>query len=118
VSHDISSLVSKDNAEHYAWGSNCDGWFLRKGDDFHVIQERMPPGSAEVAHFHRRSRQLFYVLSGELTMQFDSGSTLIPAGSSLVIEPGMVHQAKNESSADIEFLVVSCPPSHGDRHEV
>ena len=107
--------ISKDNAEHYTWGGNCDGWFLLKSDDVHVIQERMPAGAAEIAHFHRKARQLFYVLRGELTMKFDSAATKIAAGQSLVIEPTTVHQAVNESGEDVEFLVVSCPPSHGDR---
>src|SRR6185369_2386888 len=107
--------ISKQNAEHYTWGDSCDGWFLLKLEDVHVIQERMPAGASEVAHYHRRSRQLFYVLRGELTMRFESASTKIPAGHSLVIEPHAVHQAVNESSDDVEFLVVYTPPSHGDR---
>lgn len=109
------NTISKANAEHYTWGGNCDGWFLLKSDDVHVIQERMPPGASEVAHFHRKSRQLFYVLRGELTMKFESTETKIAAGQSLVIEPLTVHQAANESGEDVEFLVISCPPSHGDR---
>jgi mannose-6-phosphate isomerase-like protein (cupin superfamily) len=48
-------------------------------------------------------------------MRFASSSTKIAAGQSLVIEPLAAHQAANESSEDVEFLVVSCPPSHGDR---
>jgi mannose-6-phosphate isomerase-like protein (cupin superfamily) len=115
LNQNIGDPVSTANAEHYTWGENCDGWFLHKGEDFHVIQERMPPGASEVAHLHRRSRQLFYVLHGELAMRFASSSTKIAAGQSLVIEPLAAHQAANESSEDVEFLVVSCPPSHGDR---
>jgi mannose-6-phosphate isomerase-like protein (cupin superfamily) len=107
--------ISKDTAEHYTWGGNCDGWFLLKGDDVHVIQERMPAGASEVAHFHRRSRQMFFVLRGELTMKFESDSMTLAAGQSLAIEPNRVHQAVNESGEDVEFLVVSCPPSHEDR---
>ena len=109
------STSSKDTAEHYTWGDQCDGWFLLKSDDLHVIQERMPAGTSEVAHFHRRSRQLFYVLRGELTMRFESASTKIAAGQSLEIEPLLVHEAANESADDVEFLLVSCPPSRGDR---
>jgi mannose-6-phosphate isomerase-like protein (cupin superfamily) len=33
----------------------------------------------------------------------------------LELPPGTAHQAINESAADVEFLVVSAPPSHGDR---
>jgi mannose-6-phosphate isomerase-like protein (cupin superfamily) len=109
-------MISKANAEHYTWGGNCDGWFLLKSDELTVIEERMPPGASESAHLHRRSRQVFYVLRGELTMKFADGDFKLVAGESLPIEPLTVHQAKNESLEDVEFLVVSCPPSHGDRH--
>jgi mannose-6-phosphate isomerase-like protein (cupin superfamily) len=111
-------LISTANAEHYNWGANCDGWFLLKSEDLYVIQERMPAGTAEAAHHHNKSRQLFYVLRGELTIRINESSIKIAAGQSLVIDPGTTHQARNKSSADVEFLVISCPPSHGDRINV
>lgn len=107
--------ISTETAEHYVWGGNCDGWFLLKEDTISVIQERMPPGSTEVMHLHHRSRQLFYVLSGELTMETASARTTIPAGHALAIEPNVAHCAVNESSEAVEFLVISSPPSHGDK---
>ncbi len=109
------SLISTDTAEHYTWGANCDGWFLLKSESHHVIQERMPPGTAEQMHWHRNSRQLFYVLKGELTMRRESVSTIIPAGHCVIIDPLSAHQARNDSKEDVEFLVISVPPSHGDR---
>jgi len=111
------SLISITTAEHYIWGEQCDGWFLLKSDNFHVIQESMPPGATEVRHYHRKSRQLFYVLRGELTMQTGSSPVRIPAGHAVVVEPAAEHQARNESREPVEFLVVSCPPSHGDRFD-
>jgi mannose-6-phosphate isomerase-like protein (cupin superfamily) len=107
--------VSTSSAEHYTWGAGCDGWFLLKHDDFHVIQERMPPGTSEMAHHHERARQLFFVVRGELTMTLPTGSLVLRAGEALPIDPGTVHRAANESAAPVEFLVLSCPPSHGDR---
>jgi mannose-6-phosphate isomerase-like protein (cupin superfamily) len=107
--------ISRTNAEHYTWGDGCDGYFLLKRAEVHVIEERMPPGTAEKAHRHERARQLFYVLEGELTMRFQSGDVLVEAGASLEIEPGTVHKARNQSDEDVRFLVVSVPPSHGDR---
>ena len=32
----------------------------------------------------------------------------------LEIAPGAPHQARNDSPAPVEFVVVSMPPSHGD----
>ncbi len=106
---------TKETAEHYRWGSNCDGWFLLKSDDVHVIEERMPPGTAEQRHRHQRARQLFYVLEGELTMRFEQEDVMIRARQSLEVAPGVLHQARNDSSSEVSFLVVSVPPSHGDR---
>jgi mannose-6-phosphate isomerase-like protein (cupin superfamily) len=108
-------LISTKTAEHYTWGAQCDGWFLLKGDTIHVIQERMPPHTAEVMHFHRKSRQLFYVLCGELTMENESTSLITRAGSAVVVGPNTEHRASNQSDQVVEFLVISCPPSHADR---
>jgi len=75
----------------------------------------MPPGTAEQRHLHERARQFFYVLEGELTLEVDQRAFLVAAGEGLEIEPGQLHQALNWSAADVRFLVISHPPSHGDR---
>ena len=111
----MAEIITRQNAEHYKWGDGCDGYFLLKSAGVHVIEERMPPGTFEKAHRHERARQLFYVLEGELTMRFESGDAKVVAGAALEIVPGSVHQARNESGTDVRFLVVSVPPSHGDR---
>ena len=117
MTNDLPKPVSRDNAEHYTWGDACDGYFLLKRPDAHVIEERMPPGTSEQAHWHERSRQLFYVLEGELTMRFDTADVRVAQGSALEIEPGTTHQARNDSTADVRFLVISVPPSRWDRKQ-
>jgi quercetin dioxygenase-like cupin family protein len=107
--------ISIKNAEHYTWGNHCDGWFLLKSENLHAILERMPAHSAEVMHYHRKSLQMFYVLRGELTMRTEKGTISLTAGHAAVIEPPTPHQARNDSEEDAEFLVISSPPSHGDR---
>lgn len=107
--------ISKNIAEHYQWGAGCDGWFLLKGEDAHVIEERMPPGRSERRHRHERARQLFYVLEGELTMRLPEHDVRIGPRESLEIPPGVSHQARNDSSGEVSFLVISVPPSHADR---
>ena len=82
---------------------------------FSVIEERMPPCAQEQRHWHSRSRQFFYVLEGELIMQFDNESVRIPVRHGLEIAPGVPHLAKNASADDVRFLLISQPPGHGDR---
>ncbi|MFZ1140281.1 MAG: cupin domain-containing protein [Candidatus Sulfotelmatobacter sp.] len=107
--------VSRENAEHYRWGVDCDGWHLVKDAQLSVIEEFMPPGAAEVRHHHERSQQFFYILTGEILMEINGENMLIPAGSGVRIQPGTRHQIRNPSSSPVRFLVISQPPSQGDR---
>jgi len=109
--------VSRETAAHYTWGGGCDGWHLVTAAALSVIQERMPPGTSERRHRHARSRQFFYVLSGELMVECDAVRHRLEAGSGLEVAPGTPHQVRNDSASAVEFLVVSQPPSHGDREE-
>lgn len=44
--------ISRSTAAHYQWGAACDGWHLLRPEALSVIQQRMPPGSAELRHRH------------------------------------------------------------------
>jgi mannose-6-phosphate isomerase-like protein (cupin superfamily) len=107
--------ISIEKAEHYLWGGNCDGWHLLKRDAMSVIQERVPAGSSEVMHYHERARQFFYILEGEGTMNFENEEVILQKGQGLEISPMIKHQFKNNSNADVHFLVISVPSTRGDR---
>jgi mannose-6-phosphate isomerase-like protein (cupin superfamily) len=111
-------MIDKAAADHYTWGSGCDGWHLVQAESLSVIQELMPPHTAEVLHKHALSRQFFYVLSGEATIEVNGVRQFIRMHQGLEIAPGVPHQISNVSDAALHFLVVSCPPSHGDRSEL
>jgi mannose-6-phosphate isomerase-like protein (cupin superfamily) len=111
----VNKPISTATADHYIWGNVCDGWHLVRGENLSVIEERMPPGTEEQRHWHQHARQFFYVLEGELTMRFDDRTEVLRQREGIEIVPGISHQAKNCSSADTRFLVISQPPSHGDR---
>ena len=109
-------MVSKENAEHFTWQEVCEGWHLARSEVLSVAQERMPPGAAEVRHYHARVRQFFYVLSGRLTLELAGVAEALGPGAGLEVPPGEPHQARNDSGEDCEFLVVSSGSSRGDRH--
>jgi mannose-6-phosphate isomerase-like protein (cupin superfamily) len=108
-------MISKDTAEHYTWGAGCDGWRLVDRAELSVIHERMPPGAAEVRHHHQAARQFFFVLSGTATMEVDGARHSLCAQQGIEIAPGAPHQIRNDSGADVEFLVISQPTTRGDR---
>lgn len=107
--------TSIHNAEHYTWGNNCDGWHLLKTDSLSVIQERMPPNTAEQRHFHTKSQQVFYILSGSATFELADETILVHANESLHIPPNTIHKIANNGETDLSFIVISEPKAHGDR---
>jgi mannose-6-phosphate isomerase-like protein (cupin superfamily) len=107
--------ISRANAEHYRWGNDCDGWHLVKDENLSVIEEFIPSGASETRHYHGKAQQFFYILSGEVLMEVEGKTTLVRAGSGIRVLPGTRHQISNPSSGPVRFLVISQPPSHGDR---
>jgi quercetin dioxygenase-like cupin family protein len=110
--------ISLATATHYTWGECCDGWHLVRSESLSVIRERMPPGAREQRHRHGRAHQFFFVLHGQLVLEVEGLRHVLPEGFGLEIPPGLAHTAMNESAMDVAFLVISQPPSHGDREAV
>ncbi len=108
-------MISQENAEHYTWGGVCDGWHLVKSESLSVIHEQMPAGASEVRHYHRAAQQFFFVLRGVATLEINGQRERLSAHQGLQIPPNVPHQMFNDSPEEIEFLVISQPPSHGDR---
>lgn len=112
----IPQPTSKQSGQHYTWGEGCEGWHLVRSQNLSVIEERMPAGASEERHWHARARQFFYVLSGTLTLEVEGTTHTLAPRTGIELPQGVAHQAFNRSTSDVEFLVVSEPPSHGDRH--
>jgi mannose-6-phosphate isomerase-like protein (cupin superfamily) len=108
--------VSIQSAEHYTWGEGCDGWHLVRAQGLSVIQERMPAGASEVRHLHGIARQFFFVLRGTLSIEVNGREHRLRVQSGLEVPPGAAHRVCNSGDAVAEFLVISQPPSHGDRY--
>jgi mannose-6-phosphate isomerase-like protein (cupin superfamily) len=116
-----ATIITTANAEHYKWGgpnsTDCDAWYLVKTPDLNIIEELMPPGTAETPHHHVHARQFVFVLEGQLTMMVEHHDFLLHPSEGLEIAPGQVHQAINRSAAPVRFVMTSQPPSHDDRIE-
>jgi uncharacterized cupin superfamily protein len=113
----IPTPTSTKTAKAYTWGDGCDGWQLVRAAGLSIIEERMPAGSREVRHWHARAAQFFYILAGTLTLEVEGVRHVLPPRTGIELPQGTAHQAMNETGTDVEFLVVSTPPSHGDRIE-
>jgi len=108
-------MIDRRTGQHYAWGDGCDGWHLVQTATLSVIEERMPPGTSEARHYHEKANQFFYVLRGHLSIEVGGNERALDPGQGIQITAGEPHQVRNQGDVDAEFLVVSNPPSHGDR---
>lgn len=111
-------VVSSDTTPPYPWGTGCLGWHLVQAGALSVIEEEMPPGTEDVRHRHLRSLQFFYVLHGSLIIESAGVRHQLSSHSGMEVPPMTAHQVRNESDDDVDFLVISSPPSHDDREVV
>lgn len=108
-------IRNSQNAEHYVWGGNCDGWHLVRDGRLSVIYERMPPGSSEARHYHNQAQQFFFVVDGEAVLEVEGKEFTLNGREGIHVLPRQAHRIFNRSASDLLFLVISQPPSHGDR---
>lgn len=111
----LAAPVDLASAPGYLWGAGCEGWHLLATSELSVIRERMPAGTAEVRHFHRRAQQFFYLLAGCLTIEIEGEEHELAPGQGFHVPAAAAHQVFNRAEMPAEFLVISQPPSHGDR---
>lgn len=111
-------IKSKNNSEHYTWGSGCDSWILKDSQCLSVKQEIMPSGTAEKLHFHKQAEQFFYILKGEAIFYINEKKLSVKEGESISVMPESKHYISNESEEELEFLVISAPSTNNDRTEV
>jgi len=109
------TIVNTKNSEHYKWGNNSDGWHLLKSDSLSIIEENVPPNESEERHYHNKTQQFFYIISGIATIEISGKIFEVTAGNGLHVPAKETHQLMNKSNQNLKFLVVSQPKSHGDR---
>jgi mannose-6-phosphate isomerase-like protein (cupin superfamily) len=91
------------------WGDGCKTWELARHPDLAVFHERMPPGTAERAHWHETARQVFFVLEGTLWIQSGDTHQRLERHEAMEIAPGTLHVVSNRSDRPAEFLAISHP---------
>jgi len=62
-------------------------------------------------HYHERHADSFYVLEGELEFRLGDETVRAPAGTSVVVPPGVVHAFTNARPDRARFLNVHAPES-------
>jgi mannose-6-phosphate isomerase-like protein (cupin superfamily) len=108
-------IIDRQTAEHYLWGDNCDSWVLADTVGLSVKQESMPHGTKETLHFHTNAQQFFFILKGSATFYLEDSKIILTEQKGLLIHPKTKHFIANETSEQLDFLVISQPTTNNDR---
>ena len=80
------------------------------GGAFSVLEGALPAGaSGPPPHAHRQTTDTFYVLEGTLRVTVGGRELDAPAGSYILVPPGVVHTFANPSAAPARVLSISAP---------
>lgn len=111
----MNKIIDKKTAEHYLWGDHCDSWVLVDKVGLSVKQESMPTLTKEKLHFHTNAQQFFYILKGSATFYLEENKIIVTEQKGILIQPKTKHFIANETTEQLDFLVISQPTTNNDR---
>ena len=76
---------------------------------FNVGIVELAPGRELDAHVHADEDDAFYILDGELTFVFGAERVTAPAGTFVLVPPGVEHGFRNEQAAPVRMLNIHAP---------
>lgn len=79
-----------------------------------LAEARLAPGQSTTAHYHPKSEEIYYILTGEGRMRLGDEVRQVGPGDAIAIPPGMVHQLTN-TGGEVLKLLCCCAP--GYEHE-
>ena len=79
-----------------------------------LAEARVAPGTTTVAHFHRRTEEIYYVLAGEGSMRLGDETRQLTIGDAVAIPPGLIHRITNTGSNELVFLCCCAPAYEHD----
>jgi len=75
----------------------------------------VPPGGATVAHYHRRTEEIYLFTGGSGRMRLGEQERAVRAGDCVVIAPGVPHKLWADGEAPLVLLCCCAPAySHED----
>jgi quercetin dioxygenase-like cupin family protein len=88
------------------------------GSGITVGRVTIKPGMANPRHAHDTCEEVLYLLKGALTHSIGDQTIELAAGDTLVVPPGVMHNAVNHGAVDADMIVVYNNGSRDFRTEV
>ncbi len=82
-----------------------------------IAEVRIPSGESVLEHFHEKTEEVYYILSGRGQMHLEGETETVGSGDAIIILPGQRHKIANHCKEDLVMLVV-CSPSYTDDDQI
>jgi mannose-6-phosphate isomerase-like protein (cupin superfamily) len=80
-----------------------------------LAEATIAPGAATRAHYHPKTEEIYYILSGTGEMWIGAERREVSVGDGIAIPPGVKHQIKNPGTDTLVFLCCCAPAyTHDD----
>jgi mannose-6-phosphate isomerase-like protein (cupin superfamily) len=79
-----------------------------------LAEATLEPGGETAEHYHPRTEELYYFVSGQGTMRLGDEEAPVRPGDCVVIRPGTKHKAFNTGTENLVFLCCCAPPYSDD----
>ncbi len=80
-----------------------------------LAEATLPSGRATDRHYHKKSEEFYFLLSGTGRMEIDGETTEVGPGDAILIPTGAWHQIT--AATDLRFLCCCAPPyDHADTY--
>ncbi|MGI8920260.1 MAG: cupin domain-containing protein [Solirubrobacteraceae bacterium] len=78
-----------------------------------LAEARIQVGLETAEHYHRKTEELYYFLSGSAELRVDDELIEVHAGDCVTIRPGVVHKLWNTGTEEL-VLLCCCAPAYSD----
>ncbi len=76
-----------------------------------LAEARLEPGQQTAPHYHIRTEEIYYILTGEGRLEVGPETRLVQPGDAIAIPPGEVHTITNTGTVQLKFICC-CAPSY------
>jgi mannose-6-phosphate isomerase-like protein (cupin superfamily) len=76
-----------------------------------LAEARLPAGSSTQEHYHARTEEIYFILTGEGRMRIESELVDVKAGDAIAIAPGKKHKLWN-TGRQVLSLLCCCSPCY------
>ena len=78
-----------------------------------VVEDKLKPGFHLARHYHRKMTEIFYILEGQVTFEFEDETVVASHGMTINIPPNVTHEVRSENGAR---LITIFSPGGFDRY--